>query len=84
MGATPSSATTGTLMPPDQMTGFTQGHETIIAAPLCGVYREGVNNLLNHTLPVVGTCGNTKQVWGLTVTRLDLWSTLEAYVSSSG
>ena len=34
--------------------------------PLCTVCaRKGVNNLLNHTLPVVETSGSTIQVWGL-------------------
>ena len=41
---------------------------------------EGVDDLLDHTLPVAGTSGSTIQVWGVTGTRLDLWSTQEAYV----
>src|SRR3954469_18103825 len=34
--------------------------------PVCTVCaRKGVDNLLNRTLPMVGTSGSTKQVWGL-------------------
>ena len=33
--------------------------------PLCTVCaRKGVDNLLNRTLPLAGTSGSTKQVWG--------------------
>ena len=49
-------------------------------ASLYGVRMEGVDDLLDHTLPVAGTSGSTIQVWGVTGTRLDLWSTQEAYV----
>ena len=51
-------------MPPDRMTGF-NGHGTLIPAPLYGVCLKGVDKLLNRTLPVAGTSGSTKQVWGL-------------------
>ena len=34
-------------------------------ASLYGVCLKGVDDLLNRTLPVAGTSGSTKQVWGL-------------------
>src|SRR3989337_3914706 len=39
--------------------------ETLIVALYVVCARKGVNNLLNHTLPVAGTSGSTNQVWGL-------------------
>ena len=49
--------------------------------PLCTVCaKKGVDNLLNRTLPAAGTSGSTKTSMGVTGTRLDLWSTQEAYV----
>src|SRR6187401_2952809 len=55
-----------TPMPPDPMTGFNPPSWINLIMALCTVCaRKGVNNLLNHTLPVAGTSGSTKQVWGL-------------------
>jgi hypothetical protein len=53
-------------MPPDPMTGFSPRPVEILIVALCVVCTwRGVNNLLNHTLPVAGTSDSTKQVWGL-------------------
>ena len=52
-------------MPPDPMTGFNPRPWDPHRGPLYSVCRKGVNNLLNHTLPVPGTSGSTNQVRGL-------------------
>jgi len=66
LGELPPSAPTGNTHAPGPGGMPTGCLRYLPPWPLCTVCaRKGVDNLLNCTLPVVGTSGSTKQVWGL-------------------